>query len=172
MKKSSDDSVFGAASCPKEKPEPCAAEELVDDVDPAGIPHVALLALAEVLGFELEGIPKPGLAAEPDGENVPERFEPLSWSAAVELDSGPPSPEEPRFSSRSLGYGASCPDIGWADDSDTADEVAFLEVAPAPPDGASRSDVGAARAGSPAVEPAPPVGGTVTSYRLPPDGGD
>jgi len=86
MNKSFDESGFGPASCPNAKPEPGAAGELADDVDAGAIPPGELFAVAEALVLELQGMPRPGLAAELDGENSPERFDPGGWSAALELD--------------------------------------------------------------------------------------
>jgi hypothetical protein len=165
MNMSFDESGFGPTSCPNAKPDPGAAGELADDVDAGVIPPTELFALAEALVVELQGMPRPELAAELDGENSPGVFDPGGWSAALELDSRPPAPSEPRFSCRLLAYGASGPIMGCVDGWDAPDEeLGLLDAVPAPFDGESPSDIWPPRPGSPAVEPAPPVEGTITPF--------
>ena len=150
-----DESDFGPASCPRAKPEPCAADELADDVDAGAVPPEAFFASAEAVVLELQGMPKPELAAELAGENSPARFDPSGWSAPAEVETWPPSPLKPRFCRRSLGYGASCSTTGWvkgSDPPDADDGPWFLDDVAVPSDSGLTSSVWPPGLPSPAIE--------------------
>ena len=66
--------------------------ELVDDVDPAAVPPGEFFASAESVVLELQGMPKPELAAELAGENAPARVAASGWSAPPEAETRPLSP--------------------------------------------------------------------------------
>lgn len=155
-----DESGFGPTSCPRAKPEPCAADELADDVDAGAAPPEVLFA-SEAAVLELQGMPKPELAAELAGENSPPRVDPSGWSAPPGLEIWTSSPLKPRFGRRSLGYGASCSPTGWVEGPDPPDADVgpwFLDDVAAPSDCGRKSGIWPPALASPAVE------GTITPF--------